>query len=70
MLTVLIFGHKEALLEQAKSQDRSSENIPACAKEDEDRVNVERPQIPVHIFTALIGSMLLSPNPAVAENCP
>ena len=60
-------GHRETLLEQGKSQIKLSDNIPGCAQEDEERVNVERPQIPVHIFTALIGSMLLSPNPAVAD---
>lgn len=60
-------GYRETLLEQGKSQDRSSDNIPGCAQQDEERINVERPQIPVHIFTALIGSMLLSPNPAVAD---
>lgn len=55
---------KETLEE---SKRRSSESLPGFTKEEEERINVERPQIPVHMFTALIGSMLLSPNPAVAD---
>lgn len=58
-------GFKETIVEEFK--DRSSDNIPGSSQEDEDRINVERPQIPVHMFTALVGSMLLSPNPAVAD---
>ncbi|KAJ9113627.1 hypothetical protein QFC22_005935 [Naganishia vaughanmartiniae] len=66
-------GVRDALPDETKEKVLPS--IPASRDEreqqqddgDEDRVNVERPQIPVHMFTALIGSMLLSPNPGVAD---
>jgi hypothetical protein len=60
-------GFKDTWVEEVKDKDRSSDDIPGPTQEDEDRINVERPQIPVHMFTALVGSMLLSPNPAVAD---
>lgn len=60
-------GFKDPFLEEAKEKDRSSTSLPAEQADDAQRVNVDRPQIPVHMFTALIGSMLLSPNPGVAD---
>lgn len=67
------FGVRDPLLDETKEKGRASsftlreEQEQQQHDEDESRVNVERPQIPVHMFTALIGSMLLSPNPGVAD---
>lgn len=60
-------GFKDPFLEEAKEKDRSSAYSAAQQELDMQQVNVDRPQIPVHMFTALIGSMLLSPNPGVAD---
>lgn len=53
-------GFKDPFLEEAKEKERFSAYSEA-------QRDVDRPQIPVHMFTALIGSMLLSPNPGVAD---
>ncbi|KAJ9104057.1 hypothetical protein QFC19_004191 [Naganishia cerealis] len=63
-------GFRDPLLEESREKASAAlrnEQEQQQQDEEEARVNVERPQIPVHIFTALIGSMLLSPNPGVAD---
>jgi hypothetical protein len=60
-------GFKDPFLEGAKDKDRLAAGFPTDGDADLQHVNVDRPQIPVHMFTALIGSMLLSPNPGVAD---
>ncbi|KAJ9096805.1 hypothetical protein QFC21_005076 [Naganishia friedmannii] len=66
-------GVCDPLRDDLKEKDRQSASAARDDREQqqhdeaEDRVNVERPEIPVYMFTALIGSMLLSPNPGVAD---